>query len=346
MRSNPEEAVLRGAPRFNALGCWLTVLSIVLSAWPASALEVTKLVIGTAKDPNLGTEIVIAREKGFFKALGLDVDVKYFPSGGDLTAAIVGGSVALGSSGSTPTTTLRAVPYPIKIVAQMSDISGAQQIIVKPEIRQPDDLYGKRIGMLKGTSSEFMVDLLAKTYKVDLSKVETVAMGPTEMLSSFIRGDIQAASLWEPHATRARKEGNGKILFSGTTSYVSGHEGPHRIYGDHSTLFGTEEFIRKNPATLRAVLEALARSVEYVEKDPDGANKILASEFGMAPEDMREIMKVNRYQMVIDQLLVDDLNRIAEFLFNVGKIKNKVAVREWLDPAPLRDVRPDWVKIK
>lgn len=332
--------------RPGALARWLVVLAVVVLAWPVEGLEVTKLAIGTAKDPNLGTELVIARERGFFKAVGLDVEIKYFPSGGDLTSAIVGGSLAIGSSGSTPTTTLRAVPFPVKIVAQMSDISGAQQIVVKPDIRRPEDLYGKRVAVLKGTSSEFMVDLLAKVHNVDLSKLELVAMGPTEMLSSFIRGDVHAVSLWEPHSTRARKSGNGKILFSGTTSYVPGREGPHRVYGDHSTLFATEDFIRKNPTTLRAVLEALARSVEYIEKDAEGANAILAREFGMAADEMRDIMKVNRYQMVLDQVLVDDLNRIAEFLFNLGKIKNKVTVREWIDPGPLRDVRPDWVKLR
>ncbi|HKB07936.1 MAG TPA: ABC transporter substrate-binding protein [Candidatus Polarisedimenticolia bacterium] len=324
----------------------VAALFFVSTAGQGFALEMTTLAIGTAKDPNLGTELVIAREKGFFKAVGLEVELKYFPSGGDLSAAIVGGSLAMGSSGSTPTTTLRGAPFPIKILAQMSDISGAQQIIVKSDIRRPEDLYGKRIGMLKGTSSEIMVDSLAKAYGVDLGKIERVSMGPTEMLSSFVRGDLPAVSLWEPHSTRARKGGNGRILVSGTTSYIAGREGPNRIYGDHSTLFATEDFIRKNPKTVRAVLEALARAVEYVEKDPEGANAILAKEFGMPTEDMRDIMKVNRYQMVIDQVMVDDLNRIADFLFSLGKLKGKQAVVEWIDTAPLRDVRPEWVKVK
>jgi len=332
-----------------ALNGAVGVLAVVLSAvivGPGIALEMTTLVIGTAKDPNLGTELVIAREKGYFKAVGLDVELKYFPSGGDLSAAIVGGSLAIGSSGSTPTTTLRGAPFPIKILAQMSDISGAQQIIVKPEIRRPEDLHGKRIGMLKGTSSEIMVDSMAKAYGVDLGKVERVSMGPTEMLSGFIRGDLPAVSLWEPHSTRARKGGSGRILLSGTTSYVPGREGPDRIYGDHSTLFATEDFIRKNPKTVRAVLEALARAVDYVEKDPTGATAVLANEFGMPADDMREIMKVNRYQMVIDQVMIDDLNRIAEFLFSLGKLKSKQPVTEWIDTAPLREVRPEWVRIK
>ena len=106
-------------------------LAVIAITWPSQAQEMTKLAIGTAKDPNLGAEIVIARDKGYFKAVGLDVEVKFFPSGGDLLAAVVGGSVAFGSSGSTPTSTLRGRPYPIKILAQMADISGAQQLIVK-----------------------------------------------------------------------------------------------------------------------------------------------------------------------------------------------------------------------
>jgi len=320
------------------------MLSLVAWVGAALALEMNRLAVGSAKDPNLATELVIARERGFFKAVGLEVEITYFPSGGDLSAAIVGGSVAVGSSGSTPTTTLRSAPFPIKILAQISDISGAQQIIVKPDIRRPEDLHAKRIAMLKGTASEALFDSFVKAYGFDRSKVEIVAMGPTEMLSAFTRGDVPAVCLWEPHTTRARKAGNGHILVSGTTSYIPGREGPNRIYGDHSTLFATEDFIRKNPQTVRALLEALARAVEYIEKEPEGANAILAKEFNLPAEDMRGIMKVNRYQMVIDQELVDDMTRLADFLFGLGKVKTKVSPREWIDVGPLKEVRPAWVK--
>ncbi|MCG8548658.1 MAG: ABC transporter substrate-binding protein [Alphaproteobacteria bacterium] len=294
----------------------------------------------------MGAEIVIAREKGYFKAVGLDVTVKYFPSGGDLMAAVVGGSVDYGSSGSTPMTTLRGRPFPIKILAQMADISGAQQLIVKQGIKVPKDLYGKKVAMLKGTASELLFDSFVKAFKFDESKVQKIAMGPTEMLSGFIRGDLDMVSLWEPHTTRARKQGNGHILVSGTTSYIPGQEGPKRIYGDHSALFAQETIIAKNPKTTRAVLEALAQATEYIAKDPNGANAILAKEFGMSSDDMRWIMSVNVYQMVLDDTLVSDLNRLAAFLYSLKKVKNKLNAKDWIDPAPLRDVRPNWVKLK
>ena len=312
-------------------------LAAIAVAWPAQALEMTELAIGTAKDPNLGAEIVIAQDKGYFKAVGLDVEIKFFPSGGDLLAAIVGGSVVLGSSGSTPTSTLRGRPYPIKILAQMADISGAQQLIVKNSIKRPEDLHGKRVAVLKGTASELLFDSFVKAFGFDMSKVTMVAMGPTEMLSSFIRGDVAAVNLWEPHTTRARQSGNGHILVSGTTSYVPGKEGPNRIYGDHSTLFATESVIEKNPKTVRAVLEALARAVEFIEADPEGANAILAKVFGMDPSDMRGIMGVNSYTMALDDVLVDDLDRLAAFLYSLNKVKTKLSALDWIDPRPLKD---------
>src|SRR5215510_8965943 len=102
------------------------LLGLACTVMPLSSAAQTKIALGTAKDPNLAAQIAIASAKGFFREAGVDVDVKYFPSGGDLMTAVVGGTVGIGSSGSTPVTTLRSRPYPIKIIAQIADISGAQ----------------------------------------------------------------------------------------------------------------------------------------------------------------------------------------------------------------------------
>ena len=311
----------------------------------AQDLETPDVVIGTAKDPNLGAEIVIAREKRYFEDAGLNAEIRYFPSGGDLLAAVVAGDVHYGSSGATPITTLRGRPYPIKILSQISDISGAQQLIVKEGIETPADLEGKHVAIMKGTASELLFDSFVNEFGFDPSTIEMVAMGPTEMLSSFVRGDVDAIAVWEPHATRARKSGNGHVLVSGTTSFVPEQEGPKRIYGDHAALFAPEDVIAENPNTTRAVLEALALAVEFIKASPEEANQILAQEFGMEPADMRDIMAVNEYTMVLDDTLVTDLNRLAEFLHSLGKVQTKPDAIEWIEREPLRDVRPDWVRL-
>jgi ABC-type nitrate/sulfonate/bicarbonate transport system substrate-binding protein len=311
---------------------------------PASAQ--TAVAIGTAKDPNLAAQIVIAREKGFFKAVGLDATVSYFPSGGDLMAAIVGGSVSIGAAGSTPTLTLRARPYPIRILAQMSDISGAVQIVVKQSMKSLDDLYGKKIAIMPGTGSEAIFNSFAKAYGFDSAKVTLVNMAPAEMLTSFSRGDVEAIALWEPHTTRARKMFSGKLLVSGTKSEIPGKEGAKRIYADHSVLFATEAFIRDQPATVKSVLGALASADDFIRTNRDEATQILAKEFGFDKADMTDIMASNRYTLVLDDDMVSDLDGLADFLAARKSIQSKPEARSFIDAGPLKAVRPDWVKLK
>lgn len=306
----------------------------------------TKVVIGTGKDPNLGAPLMIAQQQGYFRDAGLDVDLKFFPSGGDLMTAFAGGSVQIGSSGSAPTTALRARPFPVRIVGQVSDISGAQQLIVRKDVSTLDQLHGKKIGLMRGTASEALLNSIAKSYGLDLSKVQLVNMGPVEMLQSFARGQVDAVALWEPHSTKARTAGNGKVLVSGTRSYTGGKEVARRIYGDHSVLFTTESFLKENPKVVEAAVRAVARAGEYMAKNKEAAIAYLAKEFGLEPAAMADVYAANHYTIAIDQELMQDLDNLAAFLHSLKRIKEPVKAATWVEPGPLRAVAPDMVKIK
>lgn len=314
-------------------------------AAPDDAAAQTKLTIGTAKDPNLSAQIVIAREKGFFEEAGLEAEISFFPSGGDLMAAFVGGSVSMGTSGATPTTILRSRPFPIVIVSRVSDISGAQQILVHQDVDGFDQLEGKKIGMLAGTASEALFNSVVDGYGLDASKFEKVNMGPTDMLQGFVQGTVDAVALWEPHTTRAREAGNGKILVSGTRSYIPGSEGDKRVYGDHAVLFTSEDFLAKEPETVKSALSALAKASDFIAESRDEAMAILSKEFDLTAEQMSDIVDVNRYTLSLDEQMVEDMNKLANFLAGLGKVVQSIDVRDWIDPAPLKEVRPDLVEI-
>lgn len=319
-------------------------LALAFACGPAAAE--TKLTIGTAKDPNLGAQLIIAQENGYFRDAGLGVEIKYFPSGGDLMAAFVGGSVQLGSAGATPTTTLRSRPYPVKIVARVSDISGAQQLIVKRDVKALDELYGKKIGLLRGTASEALFNSIVKGYGFDPKKVELIGMGPTEMLEGFVRGTVDAVCLWEPHSTRARKAGGGKTLVSGTQSFLPGKEGPKRIYGDHGVLFASEKYLAEQPDTVKAVLTAMIRANDFIEQNREQAIAILAKAFDLEPSDMADVVSVNRYTLSLDEQMEADMDSLAGFLLELKRISKAVKTADWIEPAPLRSVRADLVKLK
>jgi NitT/TauT family transport system substrate-binding protein len=350
----PEEKVMRmgSSYQWKAGGIrqhvWGTLFSLVgaLATLSGAAHAQTAVTIGATKDPNQAAQIVIARDKGFFKAEGLDATVSIFPSGGDLMAAIVGGSVSIGAAGSTPSLTLRGRPYPIRVLAQVSDISGAVQIIVKNSVKSLNDLYGAKIAVMPGTGSEGIFKSFVRDYDFDPSKVTLVNMAPAEMLSSFSRGDVIAIALWEPYTTRARKLFDGKVLVTGTRSAIPGKEGDRRIYADHGLLIGTETFIRDKSAVVKSVVAALAKADDFIRTNNGEATQILAKEFGFDTGDMTEIMASNRYKLVIDDQLVNDLNGLGEFLAQKKSINSKPDARAFIDADPLRSVRSDWVQIK
>lgn len=321
-------------------------LIALAAALPLPSAAQTKVVIGTAKDPNLAAQIAVAAAKGYFKEAGVDADVKYFPSGGDLMTAVVGGSVAIGSSGATPVTTLRSRPYPIRIISQVADISGAQQIIVKQNVQKPEDLYGKKIAIMRGTGSEALFNSFVKAYGFDATKVELVNMAPAEMLASLARGTVDAISVWEPNTTKARKSSNGKVLVSGTKSNIPGKEGARRIYGDHAVMFATETYLKEQPAAVRSVLKALVKAGELIATNKSEATAILAKEFGLEPADMADVMESNRYTLEMNDVMVQDLDAVASFLHGLKRIQSQPKAREWIDPAPLREVQPKLVNLK
>jgi aliphatic sulfonates family ABC transporter substrate-binding protein len=326
--------------------CLVGVLILGLFADSGSANAQTKIVIGTAQDPNLSAQIVIARDRGFFKDMGLDATITNFPSGGDLMAAFVGGSVQMGAAGSTPAIILKSRPFPVTIVAQISDISGAQQLIVHQGVSKIEDLYGKKIGLLKGTASEALFTSIVEGYGLDASKFQIINLGPTEMLQAFVRNQVDAIALWEPHTTRAREAGKGKILASGTRSFITGREGPKRVYGDHAVLFTNEKFIKEEPRTVKGVLSALNKANAFMRDHRDEAIAIFAKEFQLTPSQMSQIIDVNDYTLALDDQLVADMNRLSDFLASLGKLSNPTDVRTWVDPVPLRAVAPNLVKLK
>jgi NitT/TauT family transport system substrate-binding protein len=263
-----------------------------------------------------------------------------------MMAAFVGGSVQMATAGSTPVITLRSRPYSVVILSQVSDISGAQQLLVHEGVTSLEQLYGKKIGLLKATASEALFNSIVSGYGLNASKFEIVNLGPVEMIQTFVRNQVDAVALWEPHSTRAREAGKGITLVSGTTSFIKGKEGPKRVYGDHAVLFTSDDFIKKQPDTVKRVLVSLQKATTFIHDNRGEAADILAKAFQLTPDQMAHIMDLNNYTLQLDDVLVSDMNKLAAFLASLGKVQNKEDVRGWINTAPLQAAVPDMVKLK
>lgn len=301
----------------------------------ASAL--TSLPIGTSRDPNNGALLIVAKGKNYFRDNGLDVSLKYFPSAGDLVSAMASGALNIGSGGSVPTTTLRASGYQAVVLAQQADISNAQEIVVQKTIVTPKDFEGKKLGCNFGTVSEMMADTVLRRYGVPADKVALVNLGPADMVTALLRGDIAGACLWEPWCTQAVKGGAHRLV-SGSESYIPGQSGPVSLLGDHGLLIASKAWVDANGPTVTAVLKSLIAAEQFIAKDPDAAAQVVGAELNVPAAEMKGLMARNRYSMAIDAKLIRDMNAEAAFLRGAGKLKNPVQASDWVYTGPLEKV--------
>jgi len=166
------------------------------------------------------------------------------------------------------------------------------------------------------------------------------------MITAFVRGDVDAVALWEPHSSKARKLGDGKTLVSGTYSFLGPQPVARRVYGDHAVLFVTETTLKEQPAITRSVLAALQKANTFIEANRAEAIAILAKEYGLDAVEMEAVIDVNRYTLRLDDQLVTDIDALADFLYSIKRIANPVHVREAIDTTALKALNPELVNLR
>ncbi len=319
----------------------------VASAFAPSAsekptLETTKLKIGSSRDPQLGAVLIVASERGFFQEEGLEVTLELFPTGSDLATAISGKSILVGSVSDSTASILRATKNPVKVIARQADISGVQSLVVKPEIKHPKDLEGKKIAISSGNTSEALFLKIVDHYRLDVNAIELFRMAPGEMLAAFIRGDIDGYVIWEPNVLMGVRKG-GVRLVSASESFVVGEEGPQSLLGAYSLLIADSAFLEENPETTKAILRALNKAAAFIAAQPQDSIADVAKVLKIDPADTEVMMKLNKYSLDITPELVNNVRDTATFLKSLGKIPAVPNDAEMYNTSFLKELDPSRV---
>jgi NitT/TauT family transport system substrate-binding protein len=153
----------------------------------------------------------IAKEARFYEKYGLDVDMIYVGASPVIVQAMLGGQAFIGAGGGPPLVTnilqggdivqvATTVPYAI------------QSLIVKPEIRTPADLAGKRIGISRlGAIPHFTLQAIINLHKlqgINIVQTGTTTQAITSLSQSLVDGMITSA----PFTFRLMKDGYRELV--------------------------------------------------------------------------------------------------------------------------------------
>lgn len=241
----------------------------------------TKVVIGYASMSSVVTTLWVAQQKGFFAKNNIDVQTVFIPGSPTLVASLNSGDLQFGYTGGTATLGAAVGGLDVKIIAAFSNYVQTD-LVVRPEIKTPDDLKGKRIGVtsIGGTGwMSAMLGLEQVGLNPERDKILLAAFGDQRVISQALEtGTIQGASLAGVFSRRLKRSGYNfmadleKIPLVGTSvvvkgDYLTSHQAVVR--NTLKALIEGHGFVL-NPVNKEAVIEIMTKKLGIT--DPVAAN--------------------------------------------------------------------------
>lgn len=250
----------------------LFTLLLAMCAGNAIGAGLPKLRVGYIPEPAHGLYFV-AKEKGYFKEEGVDVELFQFGSAAEGLAALKAEKLDVGTFGTTA---------PILFISKGSEFTfiggmmiGGQAIITRPERlaelsgKNLKAYKGKKIGLVKlSTGDVIFKGALKKAgidYKKDITFVElgTVA----SVVEAVKKGAVDAGLVYPPHFSLAEKNYGLKVAH-----YIED------FYPDYTCcrIVAHTKQVNADPETYRKFLAALIRAYRFYKTNPDETVKIYA----------------------------------------------------------------------
>src|ERR1044072_6682388 len=255
----------------------LLALLLLWSAPWAQAQKLEDLRVSFASFGVIYYPHFIARELGYYRDEGFNVDWIAMP-GGLATQALVAGDLHFSpSSGASLTASLRGIR--LKVVYVNLDRPLYRLLTWRDDVRKVTDLRGKGIGVAsRGDTMEGSANLLLRKYGMDPARdVIWVALGTGGRVTSLAAKTVDSAVLGFADTLRMQSRG-----FAVHEVANIGKE----IKMLYTGLAVAEELSVKRPDLVRRFIRATVKGREFVKRFK-GQSLALGKKYDRVPDDVR-----------------------------------------------------------
>ena len=299
------------------------ILVLAVSCGKSKSNQKIKIVLDWVPNTN-HTGLYVAKDLGYFKEEGLDVEIVQPPEG-STTALIGAGGAEFGISfqDTLAKSFAKENPVPVTAVAAILQHNTSGIISLKEKgIDSPKKLEGKKYATWEDNIEQAILKKLVTDDKGDFSKVKLIPYTITDVVTG-LKTDVDAVWVyyaWDGIATeRAGLQTNFLKI---------------RDYGEEldyysPVIIANNDFLKKNPEIAKKVLKAIKKGYEYAMKNPEESAKILVKnspelDINLVTASQKWISK--EYQSDAKEWGIIDGNRWNRFY--AWLYKNKAVERE------------------
>jgi NitT/TauT family transport system substrate-binding protein len=288
----------------------------------------THVVLGTAPTDS-GSPPVIAQRTGIYRRYGLDVDVQFMGSGAALVAAVIGGTLQIGTTSTVGLVTAHAKGIPLQIVAPTSIYlteNPGELLLVRKDspIRSGADMNGKTIaspafGDLISTATFAWID----QHGGDSKTVHSIELPSAATPAALAAGRIDAAAMNEPRLSEALQSGNFRSIGKPYDAIA-----PRFLV---ACFVVTAEFGNAHPELLARFARAHHETNVFANAHPEQTAVWLAEIAKLEPAAIQR----GRRETFAETLAVADVQRVVDAAARFKLIERAFDARELISPAVL-----------
>ena len=224
-----------------------------------AAMFMVPVVSAQEKEVTIGYQLIfnpwkVAIARGDVeRQTGYKINWRKFDSPGKLLPAITSGDVHIGLLGSTGVATAMSRGINVELVWIAEGIAAAEALVVRngSGIVAPQDLKGKKLAVPFVSTTHFHTLFALEQFGIAPGEVTILNLAPNAIAAAWLRGDIDAAFVWDPALSKIKK--SGKVLI---TSGDLGNWGKPTFDG----LVANRDFTSSNPDFMVGFITVLART--------------------------------------------------------------------------------------
>lgn len=235
----------------------------------------------------------IAEKEGLFAKNGANVKLQWFDNYTNSIKTLAAGQLDGNCQTLNDTIAFAGNATKGMVAILVNDNSaGNDKVIVTADINSVADLKGKKVAVEEGVVDDFLLTLALQKEGLKRSDVEIVPLETGQAVAAFAAGKTDAVAAFPPFWLTALKREGSKELISSAAF-------PGAI---PDLLVVTQELIDKRPDQAQALVNTWFDIREFMQKNPQKADEIIAERADISVEEMQEFKAGTRFFTVEDNL--------------------------------------------
>jgi ABC-type nitrate/sulfonate/bicarbonate transport system substrate-binding protein len=296
----------------------------------------TPVSIAVSRTP-LSAPIYIADSMGLFKRHGLDVTLHEVIGGYRSFAQVMDGHADFGTSSDSVLAFAALEKQPYVALATFVQSSDDIKILSHKDsnVVTTTDLAGKKIGVVRGSASEYFLSVLTALNGSSPDNMELISLHAEEMPEALQSGRVQVTSCWEPFCYRTMK-------LMDLRASVLPTKGLNQLTFN---LLSKKDYADAHQETVYQVLASLKQAIQHISQRPHEIQALLKSRLDLEDDFIQWIWPDYLFRLSISNSLLLNLNNQARWAMenDLTGERELPDFEQYFDPRALTRLMPESV---